>query len=93
MDGGVGRGVGARQQRRGAKGLAPVAEMDEDDWRWMWEANVLSIGLMTRAMLPQMRALGGGHVVIMGSAAGVESYPGGAATTPPSSGPTPSRTT
>ncbi len=61
----------------GAKGLAPVAEMDEDDWRWMFEANVLSIGLMTRAMLPQMRASGSGHVVIMGSAAGVESYPGG----------------
>ena len=61
----------------GAKGLAPVAEMNEDDWRWMFEANVLSIGLMTRAMLPQMRASGRGHVVIMGSAAGVESYPGG----------------
>ncbi len=61
----------------GAKGLAPVAEMDEDDWRWMFEANVLSIGLMTKAMLPQMRASGSGHVVIMGSAAGVESYPGG----------------
>lgn len=61
----------------GAKGLAPVAEMDEDDWRWMFEANVLSIGLMTRALLPQMRASGDGHVVIMGSAAGVESYPGG----------------
>ena len=61
----------------GAKGLAPVAEMDEDDWRWMFEANVLSIGLMTRALLPQMRASGNGHVVIMGSAAGVESYPGG----------------
>ena len=61
----------------GAKGLAPVAQMDEDDWRWMWEANVLSIGLMTRALLPQMRELSNGHVVIMGSAAGVESYPGG----------------
>ena len=61
----------------GAKGLAPVAEMDEDDWRWMFEANVLSVGLMSRAMLPQMRASGNGHIVIMGSAAGVESYPGG----------------
>ena len=61
----------------GAKGLAPVAQMDEDDWRWMFEANVLSIGLMTRAMLPQILDQGGGHVVIMGSAAGVESYPGG----------------
>ncbi|MDP9458617.1 MAG: SDR family NAD(P)-dependent oxidoreductase, partial [Actinomycetota bacterium] len=61
----------------GAKGLAPVSEMDEGDWRWMFEANVLSIGLMTRALLPQMRASGSGHIVIMGSAAGVESYPGG----------------
>lgn len=61
----------------GARGLAPVAEMDEEHWRWMFETNVLGVGLMTRAMLPQLRASGRGHVVIMGSAAGVDAYPGG----------------
>ena len=60
----------------GARGLAPVAEMDEEHWRWMFETNVLGVGLMTRALLPQLRASGEGHVVVIGSAAGVEAYPG-----------------
>ncbi len=61
----------------GAKGLEPVAEMVEENWRWMFETNVLSIGLMTKALLPQIRRSGNGHIVIIGSAAGVEAYPGG----------------
>ncbi|MDQ5812575.1 MAG: SDR family NAD(P)-dependent oxidoreductase [Actinomycetota bacterium] len=61
----------------GAKGLEPVAEMVEENWRWMFETNVLSIGLMTKALLPQIRRSGNGHVVIIGSVAGVEVYPGG----------------
>src|ERR687893_587947 len=61
----------------GAKGLEPVAEMVEENWRWMFETNVLSIGLMTKALLPQIRRSGNGHVVIIGSAAGGETYPGG----------------
>jgi NADP-dependent 3-hydroxy acid dehydrogenase YdfG len=61
----------------GAKGLEPVAEMVEENWRWMFETNVLSIGLMTKALLPQIRRSGNGHVVIIGSVAGVETYPGG----------------
>jgi NADP-dependent 3-hydroxy acid dehydrogenase YdfG len=60
----------------GAKGLEPVAEMVEN-WRWMFETNALSIGLMTKALLPQIRRSDNGHVVIIGSAAGVEAYPGG----------------
>lgn len=61
----------------GAKGLEPVAEMDEEHWRWMFETNVLGVGLMTKALMPQLRASGNGHVVIVGSAAGVEAYKGG----------------
>jgi hypothetical protein len=61
----------------GAKGLEPIAEMVEENWRWMFETNVLSIGLMTKALLPQIRRSGNGHVVIIGSVAGVETYPGG----------------
>jgi NADP-dependent 3-hydroxy acid dehydrogenase YdfG len=61
----------------GAKGLEPIAEMDEEHWRWMFETNVLGVGLMTKALLPQLRASGDGHVVVVGSAAGVEAYKGG----------------
>jgi len=61
----------------GAKGLEPVAEMEEEHWRWMFETNVLGVGLVTKALLPQLRVSGGGHIIVMGSAAGVEAYPGG----------------
>ncbi len=62
----------------GAKGLEPVAEMDEERWRWMYEVNVLGLAMMTRALLPQVRRSGNGHVVIIGSAAGTEAYARGA---------------
>ncbi|CAA9464951.1 MAG: FIG01310822: Short chain dehydrogenase [uncultured Rubrobacteraceae bacterium] len=62
----------------GARGLEQVAELDEEHWRWMFETNVLGVGLVTKALLPQLRASGRGHIVVMGSAAGVEAYPGGA---------------
>ncbi len=32
----------------GAKGLATVAEADLDDWRWMWETNVLGTLRITK---------------------------------------------
>lgn len=62
----------------GAKGLEPIEEMHEDRWRWMYEVNVLGLAMMTRALLPQVRRSGNGHVVIIGSAAGTETYPKGA---------------
>ncbi len=62
----------------GAKGLEPVAEMHEDRWRWMYEVNVLGLAMVTRALLPQVRDSGDGHVVIIGSAAGTETYANGA---------------
>jgi NADP-dependent 3-hydroxy acid dehydrogenase YdfG len=61
----------------GALGLDPVAEGEEDQWRAMFESNVLGLMLVTRALLPAMRASGRGHVVVIGSVAGVEVYPGG----------------
>ncbi len=61
----------------GALGLEPLADADERQWRTMWESNVLGLMLMTRALLPQLRATGGGHVVNIGSIAGIEVYPGG----------------
>ncbi len=62
----------------GARGLAPVAEAAEDDWRTMFETNVLGIMRMTRALLPRLVAGGDGHVVVIGSVAALEAYPGGA---------------
>jgi NADP-dependent 3-hydroxy acid dehydrogenase YdfG len=60
----------------GALGLSPVAEADEEQWRWMYEANVLGPVRMTKALLPQL-ILNEGHVVVIGSIAGLEPYPGG----------------
>ncbi len=62
----------------GALGLAPIAEADEEHWRWMYDANVLGVMRMTRALLPKLVASGDGHVVVVGSIAGHEPYPGGA---------------
>ena len=61
----------------GAKGLAPVAEADEEQWRWMYDANVLGVMRVTKALLPRLVASGDGHIVIVGSVAGIEAYPGG----------------
>ena len=62
----------------GALGLDPVAEADEEQWRWMYDANVLGVMRMTRALLPKLANSGDGHVVTVGSIAGWEAYPGGA---------------
>jgi NADP-dependent 3-hydroxy acid dehydrogenase YdfG len=62
----------------GALGLAPVAEADEDQWRTMYETNVLGVERVTKALLPALERSGNGHIVVIGSVAGVEVYPGGA---------------
>jgi NADP-dependent 3-hydroxy acid dehydrogenase YdfG len=62
----------------GALGLAPLAETDEDQWRQMYEANVLGTMRMTKALLPRLTESGDGHVVAITSIAALESYRGGA---------------
>lgn len=62
----------------GALGLEPVAEADEENWRRMYDANVLGVMRMTRRLLPLLVASGDGHVITIGSIAGIEPYPGGA---------------
>jgi NADP-dependent 3-hydroxy acid dehydrogenase YdfG len=61
----------------GAKGLEPVAEADLDNWRWMWETNVLGTLRVTRALLPKLIASGDGLVVTVTSIAALETYDGG----------------
>jgi NADP-dependent 3-hydroxy acid dehydrogenase YdfG len=62
----------------GALGLAPIAETDEEQWRRMYEANVLGTMRMTRALLPRLIESGDGHLVAVTSIAAFESYRGGA---------------
>jgi NADP-dependent 3-hydroxy acid dehydrogenase YdfG len=61
----------------GALGLEPVADADEDHWREMYEANVMGVMRMTKALVPALERSGNGHIVVIGSVAGVEVYPGG----------------
>ncbi|OZM84018.1 SDR family NAD(P)-dependent oxidoreductase [Pseudonocardia sp. MH-G8] len=62
----------------GAKGLEPVAEADEDAWRWMFEANVMGTLRVTKALLPALLASGDGHIVTITSIAAIEAYDNGA---------------
>jgi NADP-dependent 3-hydroxy acid dehydrogenase YdfG len=62
----------------GAKGLAPVAEADLDDWRWMWETNVLGTLRLTRALVPALESSGDGLIVTITSIAALEAYDNGA---------------
>jgi NADP-dependent 3-hydroxy acid dehydrogenase YdfG len=61
----------------GAKGLAPVAEADLDDWRWMWETNVLGTLRITKALLPKLTASGDGLIVTITSVAAMYAYDNG----------------
>lgn len=62
----------------GAKGLEPVADADIDNWRWMWETNVLGTLRVTRALLPALIESGDGLIVTVTSIAALEVYDGGA---------------
>ena len=62
----------------GALGLEPIAEAEDEKWRTMFESNVLGTMRMTRTLLPKLEASGKGHIVVIGSIAGFEVYPGGA---------------
>lgn len=61
-----------------AFGLEPVAEADEERWRAMYDVNVLGVLRVTKALLPKIVRGGDGHVVVVGSIAGIEVYDGGA---------------
>jgi len=62
----------------GAKGFEPVAEADEDAWRWMFETNVIGTLRVTKALLPALVASGDGHIVTVTSVAALEPYDNGA---------------
>ncbi|AOW93230.1 SDR family oxidoreductase [Rhodococcus sp. WMMA185] len=61
----------------GAKGLAPIVDTDLDDWRWMWETNVLGTLRVTKALLPKLIESGDGLVVTVTSTAAISIYDNG----------------
>ncbi|WP_329463675.1 SDR family NAD(P)-dependent oxidoreductase [Streptomyces sp. NBC_01431] len=61
----------------GALGADPVATGNPDDWRQMYETNVIGSLNVTQALLPALEASGDGTVVILSSTAGHATYEGG----------------
>lgn len=62
----------------GAFGASPVSAADSDEWRQMYEVNVIGLMQVTRALLPALVATGAGAIVNVGSTAGRIAYEGGA---------------
>lgn len=60
-----------------SRGRDPVWESLEEDEREVIETNVLGLMRMTRLCVPYLVEDGGGHIVNMGSVAGIWSYPSG----------------
>jgi serine 3-dehydrogenase len=60
-----------------ARGVESIAEGDGGPWREMVETNVMGLLHVTREILPGMIRRGRGHVVMIGSIAGVRTYKGG----------------
>lgn len=60
----------------GAVGTEEIADADPDDWRAMYEVNVLGTLQMTQALLPHLERAEG-TVVVLSSTAGFVSYEGG----------------
>ncbi|HEU4812067.1 MAG TPA: SDR family NAD(P)-dependent oxidoreductase [Nocardioides sp.] len=61
----------------GAFGAAPVESADPEQWRAMYDVNVLGVLNVTQALLPALRAGGDGVIVNVGSTAGRVAYEGG----------------
>ena len=61
----------------GAFGTEPVADARVEDWRAMFDVNVIGTLNVTKALLPALLASGDGVLVNMGSTAGRVAYEGG----------------
>ena len=60
-----------------ALGLEPLYEGDIDEWEEMIDANIKGLLYVSRAVIPQMKVKGRGHIINIGSIAGEMAYPGG----------------
>ncbi len=59
--------------------FAPVADMDPDQWDTVIGTNLSGVFYCTHYAIPHLRAAGGGWVMNIGSLAGKNAFPGGAA--------------
>lgn len=55
--------------------IKPFLETEEEDWDYLFDVNVKSMYLMTRAVLPEMLAAGGGAIVCTSSISAVYATP------------------
>lgn len=60
-----------------ALGRDQIADLADEDAETMWQTNVMGLLRVTRALLPRIQASGNGHIVNLGSIAGIEPYPAG----------------
>lgn len=61
----------------GALGSDRIEDGDPEGWKAMYDTNVVGVLRVHQALLPGMRRGGNAHVVVIGSIAGFEVYPGG----------------
>ena len=61
----------------GAFGVGPVVDSDPDQWRQMYEVNVIGTLNVTKALAPALIASGAGTIINTGSIAGHLAYEGG----------------
>ncbi|PRZ18906.1 SDR family oxidoreductase [Nesterenkonia sandarakina] len=62
----------------GALGMDSVAEGRPEDWRWMFDVNVLGALNMIKAFVPMLREHGEGTILTVTSTAALAPYEGGA---------------
>lgn len=62
----------------GAFGSSEVVAADADEWRQMFEVNVVGLMQVTKALVPALVASGAGVILNVGSTAGRIAYEGGA---------------
>lgn len=62
----------------GALGMEPAESADLSKWQQMFDSNVLGVARVTGALMDRLVASGDGRIVVVGSIASFESYPGGA---------------
>jgi NAD(P)-dependent dehydrogenase (short-subunit alcohol dehydrogenase family) len=63
----------------GIGGFSPVAEMDPEHWRAVIETNLSSLFYCSHEVIPHLKRAGGGWIINIGSLAGKNAFPGGAA--------------
>jgi NADP-dependent 3-hydroxy acid dehydrogenase YdfG len=61
-----------------ASGFEPVADLSYKRLHTMWATNVAGLVRVTQAFMDKLETSGQGHIVNIGSIAGIEVYPGGA---------------